>query len=150
MAASHDSEIRELRQMVFQSMHREAEGLYRQLLTIASSFLGGSLIFLTQMDIGVTRRALWLLFLSWVLFALSITLLLLVRWNNVEQMQQFLEALGMEEAGEKQRAEELYAGVQKRTRRGQVMTWLILLSLMSAMVLLGGFLAWNTWIRAVP
>jgi hypothetical protein len=70
---------------------QEAAGFYGLLLTIASAFLGGTLIFLDRIAPSPKPWTVYVLAGGWGALVAAVVLVALVRWRNVETMRAFLE-----------------------------------------------------------
>ena len=70
------------RAAVFSSLVKAAADYYKTIVTVASSFLGGTLIFLEKIAVNPSFGSTVLLGIGWLLLVLSILAILLVeRWN---------------------------------------------------------------------
>lgn len=83
---------------LYDTMSREADGLYKQLMTIGTSFFGGSLLgfvwFLFDNEVVRNeKRLLWPLFMAWVALIYTVVVLVWIRWQNVESHRHVLEYL---------------------------------------------------------
>lgn len=69
---------------VFAAIVSEAAGFYKLVLTVASSFLGGSLLFLDRIATHPSARSVWILGLGWVCLIGAIVTVAVVRRRNLE------------------------------------------------------------------
>lgn len=69
---------------LFASIVTEAQGLHRQLVTIAVSFLGGTLFFLEKIAAEPTVLSMLFLILGWVALIASVALSSFVRLKNLD------------------------------------------------------------------
>lgn len=69
---------------VFESITSEAGGFYRQVLTIASAFLGGTILFFDKLKVSIKPLSLILLFLGWLCLIVVIALSGIIRLKNLE------------------------------------------------------------------
>lgn len=76
---------------LFQAIVTEAGGLYKVVAVTASSFLGGSLLFIEKIAPNPVACTLWLLGLGWVLLIVSISLVAWVRLLNLDSGRLALE-----------------------------------------------------------
>jgi hypothetical protein len=81
------------RKQLYATMAQEASGLYSQLLTICTAFLGGSLTFYEKLAPNPLPCSMLFLFLAWLSFIYSLLALIWVRWKNVEAHRMILESL---------------------------------------------------------
>ena len=70
----------------------EAGGLYKQLITLGTLFLGGSLFVVEKLRPLQPRWAICIMAISGLLLGLGMILVLLIRWNNIESMRFLAEA----------------------------------------------------------
>jgi len=82
-----------LKDRLYTTMSQEADGFYKLLITICTTFLGGTLIFFEKLFVSDARWSIWLLFLAWLALAYSIAVLVWIRWQNVEAHRHALEYL---------------------------------------------------------
>ena len=69
----------------------EARGFYSQIATVASAFLGGSVLFRDKLpDVPACN---WLLGVAWTCFALTLTLIVCVRLNNISGAERALDTI---------------------------------------------------------
>lgn len=71
-------------QLIFSSIVTEAGGFYSAILTIASSFLGGSLLFLEKITEAPNPISLYFLGLGWICLVFSIISIIFVRRRNLD------------------------------------------------------------------
>jgi hypothetical protein len=69
---------------VFSAIVKEAGEFYRQMIAVASAFLGGSLLFVEKIASSPRWWSIPLLAVSWLFLIASIVLILLVRRGNLE------------------------------------------------------------------
>lgn len=79
------------RDAVFSSIVTEAAGFYKIVTVTASSFLGGSLLFMEKIAPKPATWTLWVLGTGWTALVASIALVAWVRWRNLESGRLFLE-----------------------------------------------------------
>ena len=103
------------KEALWDSTVREGSGLYNQVVVVASSFLGGSLLFIEQIASNIEKCTLCLLFIGWFCLISSICLLLWIRRINLVSHR-----YGLEENWEK--ALEIAPMNELRTT---CMTWLL-------------------------
>ncbi len=79
------------REVLADGLVAEVRGFYAQITTVASAFLGGSVLFRDKLpDVpGVN----WLLGVAWTCFALSLTLVVFVRLNNISGAERALDTI---------------------------------------------------------
>jgi hypothetical protein len=77
--------------VIWQSMASEAAGFYKTIIVTASSFLGGSLLFMKDIAPNPLPITLGFLSLGWMALILSIILVAKIRWHNVESGRLVLE-----------------------------------------------------------
>lgn len=129
------------RQVLYQTMAQEAAGLYSQMLTICSAFLGGSLALYDRLVPENPIRIKWFLFCLWGSLVYPVIILLFVRWRNIESHRLVLESqrLGGEGLWYKEKHEEAIRLYEKARRIAQFDRRLMLsaiVSLMAGLVLL--------------
>ena len=78
------------REVVFTTAAAEAAGFYKYIITVASSFLGGTLLFLERVAPHPTTLSLGLLGLGWLLLIVSIGTVAWIRRLNLESAQRAL------------------------------------------------------------
>jgi hypothetical protein len=79
------------RERLFNELVAETRGFYSQLATVASAFLGGSVLFRDKLpDVPACN---WLLGVAWTSFALSLVLIVLVRLNNIAGAEQLIDMI---------------------------------------------------------
>lgn len=76
---------------VFNVLATEAGGYYKSILTVASSFLGGSLIFIEKIAPTPSKCSLYLLGVGWLLLICSIATIIFVRRLNLDSGWKALE-----------------------------------------------------------
>ncbi|MDH4158350.1 MAG: hypothetical protein OEW00_13855, partial [candidate division Zixibacteria bacterium] len=87
----HDRPERVSIDRVWQTIANEASGFYKLVVTVASSFLGGTLIFLQTISGSPSRTSLVLLFTGWALLIGSIVLVINVRRLNLDSGHNWLK-----------------------------------------------------------
>lgn len=90
-ADPQDRDLSGREQSVFSALVQEAAGFYGLLLTIASAFLGGTLIFIDRIAHNPEAWTVFVLAGGWGALVATVVLVALVRWRNVETMRAFLE-----------------------------------------------------------
>lgn len=68
---------------ILDSITQEANGFYNSLLTIATAFLGGSLLFLKELLHTLPPRGLFALYIGWIGLTTCLVLMVLVRFLNL-------------------------------------------------------------------
>jgi hypothetical protein len=76
---------------ILQSLTTEAGGFYTLIVTVASSFLGGSLLFLEKFALNRNRGTLLLLILAWVALVAAIGCVARLRYHNLRSARFALE-----------------------------------------------------------
>ena len=71
-------------ELIFSTIAQEAAGFYGLLLTLATSFLGATLVFVDRIAPNPQRWTLILLGLGWLSLIASVSLIAWVRWRNIE------------------------------------------------------------------
>jgi hypothetical protein len=71
------------RETIFTVLANDADGYYKLVLTVASAFLGGSLLFLEKIVPHPTRLSLVLMTLGWLSLVASIAAITSVRQRNL-------------------------------------------------------------------
>lgn len=77
--------------VIFQSITTEAGGFYTTVTTVASAFLGASLLFIDKFITGGTTPSLVLLGLSWISLVASLGCISCVRYLNLQSGRLALE-----------------------------------------------------------
>lgn len=90
MAKSYDKPVS--REVLFNSIVKEAGDFYNLILGISSAFLGGSLFFIEKIAPNPQGYSLVLLYAGYVLLILTIALSAYVRWKNLESGKKALES----------------------------------------------------------
>ncbi len=73
------------RDTIFNLTISEAGGFYKLVITVSSSFLGGSFLFFDKFTLEhPTKLSICFLFVGWVFLLLSMVLIILVRKKNVD------------------------------------------------------------------
>lgn len=84
MASNPKDVANEDRRLIYTTVAQGANDLYRTMITVASSFLGGSLLFLEKFAPSPPRWSMWLLALGWGALVLSVMCTARVlRLNNI-------------------------------------------------------------------
>ncbi len=79
------------REVLVDGLVSEARGFYAQITTVASAFLGGSVLFRDKLpDVPGCN---WLLGVAWTCFALSLMLIVFVRLNNISGAERALDTI---------------------------------------------------------
>jgi len=125
---------------LYATMAQEAAGLYKQMITISTAFLGGSLAFFDKFfTTGKASCSIWLLFSAWVALIYPVFILSWVRWQNVESHRHMLEYLKNESSdGNYKKAAEIAAKGRKWTKSA-------IISLALALALLAIFALVNVY-----
>lgn len=76
---------------ILQSLTTEAGGFYTLIVTVASSFLGGSLLFLDKFALNRNRSMLALLILAWLALVAAIGCVARLRYHNLKSARLALE-----------------------------------------------------------
>lgn len=76
---------------ILQSLTTEAGGFYALIVTVASSFLGGSLLFLEKFALNRSRWTLALLILAWLALVAAIGCIARLRYHNLKSARLALE-----------------------------------------------------------
>lgn len=71
-------------ELIFATIAQEAAGFYSLILTVASTFLGGTLVFIDRIAPDPVGWSLMVLAVGWLSLLLSVTLIAWVRWRNIE------------------------------------------------------------------
>lgn len=74
----------EIRKQISETVAAEAVGFYRLVVTTATAFLGGTLLFWEKVDPHPSHTSLVPLLIGWVLLGGSIALIAFVRRGNIE------------------------------------------------------------------
>ena len=77
---------------VFASVATEAGALYKQLVTIATIFLGGTLVFMHKIAPQPTVLSIVFLGVGWLALLLCVVLVVLVRADNIRSGRMVLES----------------------------------------------------------
>lgn len=76
---------------LYSTMIQEANNFYRQVLTICSLFLGGSLALYDRFASSIIPCTSCLLFITWLLLVYSASIITIIRWRNVESHRLMIE-----------------------------------------------------------
>jgi len=119
-----------LTKQLYTTMVKEADGFYKQMLTISTSLLGGSLAFFNYFfTSNKVFHSTGILLLAWFLLIYQITILSWIRWQNVESHRHALEYL-------KNKSENyLYEKASKIAEKGRFFTKTAIISLMITFLL---------------
>lgn len=91
MSDPSDDQRAATRDMLAKELIAEVRGFYAQITTVASAFLGGSVLFRDKLpDVPSCN---WLLGVAWTCFALSLTLIVFVRLNNISGAERALDRI---------------------------------------------------------
>jgi len=121
---------------LYNTMAQEADGFYKQMITISTAFLGGTLAYFDKLFVGNVRWSLWLLFPGWALLVFPIAVLALVRWQNVEAHRHVLEYF-------KTGDEKEYATAARIGKKGRWRTKCAIYSMILGLALMAAFTAAN-------
>jgi len=119
------------REALFNSIVESASQFYGRLVTVASAFLGGSLVFLERLSQHATPGSFVFLVLGWLFLVASIGLVVLVQRGNLESGRQALR-------GDTENA----SNIDRWTRRASSAAALFLVLGMSCLAAFGG---WNIY-----
>jgi uncharacterized membrane protein YdbT with pleckstrin-like domain len=127
-----------LTKQLYTSMVKEADGFYKQMITISTALLGGSLAFFNYFfTSNKVFHSKWLLLLAWFFLIYQITILSWIRWQNVESHRHALEYL-------KNKSEDYnYEKASKIAKRGRFFTKTAIISLMITFLLFAIFVYIN-------
>jgi hypothetical protein len=127
-----------LTKQLYTSMVKEADGFYKQMITISTALLGGSLAFFNYFfSSNKVFHSKWLLLLAWFFLIYQITILSWIRWQNVESHRHALEYL-------KNKSEDYnYEKASKIAKRGRFFTKTAIISLMITFLLFAIFVYIN-------
>jgi len=127
-----------LTRQLYTSMVKEADGFYKQMITISTALLGGSLAFFNYFfTSNKVFHSKWLLLLAWFFLIYQITILSWIRWQNVESHRHALEYL-------KNKSEDYnYEKASKIAKRGRFFTKTAIISLMFTFLLFAIFVYIN-------
>lgn len=92
---------------LYSTMAEEADGFYKQMITICTAFLGGSLVFSEKLFVSDARWSLVLLFVAWLALTYPLAVLVWVRWQNVEAHRHALKYLTTHDVNEYQQAQSI-------------------------------------------
>jgi hypothetical protein len=119
------------RNVIFNAQVTEAQGLYSQLLAIATGVFAGTLIFLEKIAPSPTKESLLLLAAGWLSLLACMILTVWIRWKNVESCRVYLVS-GLE-AGKK---------IEKFNR---LLTRVAIVCLLCGTLFIAGFSFWNIY-----
>ena len=71
-------------ELIFSTIAQEAAGFYGLILTLATSFLGATLVFIDRIAPKPQHWTLILLGLGWLCLIAAVSLIASVRWRNIE------------------------------------------------------------------
>jgi len=125
-------------EQLYSTMAQEADGFYRQMITICTAYLGGTFVFYDKFVTENSTQSLWLLFLAWVALIYPTAVLTYIRWQNVESHRHILEYL-------KKQEEEEYTRAKTIAKNGRNLTKSAIYSMIIALLLLGMFTALNIY-----
>lgn len=117
---SHEDARKEL----YRTMVQEASAFYRQMATICSAFLGGSMLFSDRLVRAPEPRWWWILLGAWICFVLTLAVIVWLRWQNVESHRLVLESLKDEGSQDE------YNQACVLAKRGRCLTYVALGSLL--------------------
>ena len=121
------------KEAAFAAIVAEAGGFYKSVLTVASSFLGGSLLFMHRIAPDPSRLSLVFLSIGWGLLIICVALVIRVRRRNLDSGWQALE-------GKYDRAKE----IDESTRRqSDWAMWLLIIG-MAAIMSFGMINVWGS------
>ncbi len=135
---------------LYNTMSQEADGLYRQLMTIGTSFFGGSLLgfvwfIFNNERIKSEKHLLWLLFVAWIALIYTVGALTWIRWQNVESHRHVLEYLKLQGEEKCDKADKEYnkaKSISSKNRKWMssvfvsVLVGIILIAVFTAMIIL--------------
>lgn len=125
---------------LYATMSEEAAGLYNQLITICTAFLGGTLVFFNKMFVGNVGWSLWLLFTGWAALTYPLAVLVLVRWQNVEAHRHALEYF-------KNHVEKEYDKAVSIPRKARIWTKSAIILMVVGLILIAVFTAINIFLK---
>lgn len=117
-------------------MSQEADGFYKQIITICTAFLGGSLAFFDKLYVSKATWSLWLLFTAWAALVYPLAVLVWVRWQNVEAHRHALEYFKTNDENEYKKAVSL-------PERGRKWTTSAIISMVLGLIIIAVFTAIN-------
>jgi len=121
---------------LYSTMSSEADGLYKQMITICTTLLGGTLLFFDKLFVGNVSWTLAILFFGWAALTYPLPVMIFVRWKNVEAHRHILEYFKTKDQKEYEKAVEL-------PRRSRWWTKSAILSMTLGLVLIAVFTAIN-------
>ena len=102
-------------EQLYNTMSGEADGLYRQIITICTVFLGGTLAYFDKLFVGNVRWSIVFLFGAWLALTYPLAVLVRVRWQNVEAHRHALEFFKTHDNKEYDKAVEIPRRGRRRT-----------------------------------
>ncbi len=127
---------------LYDTMSKEADGLYKQMITICTAFLGGSLVFFEKLFVSDAGWAIYFLFGGWAALTYPLAVLIYVRWQNVEAHRHILEYLKTESEIEYNKAVAI-------PKRGRKWTTSAIISMLAGLILIATFTAINIIYRQI-
>jgi hypothetical protein len=121
---------------LYSTMIQEANNFYRQVLTICSCFLGGSLALYDRFARSIIPCTSCLLVLTWVLLVYSVFVITFIRWKNVESHRLMIGYIKERDDAKYYKAEDIY-------KKGKCLTVSSIVSLIIALLLLSIFASVN-------
>lgn len=123
-------------EVLYDTMSKEADGLYKQMITICTAFLGGTLVFFEKLFVGNAEWSIYILFVGWAALTYPLAVLMIVRWQNVEAHRYILEYFKTNEEAEYNKAVEI-------PKRGRKWTKSAIFSMVAGLILISIFTAIN-------
>jgi hypothetical protein len=127
---------------LYDTMSKEVDGLYRQMITICTAFLGGTLVFFEKLFVSNAEWSIYVLFGGWAALTYPLAVLIFIRWQNVEAHRHVLEYL-------KTGKEKEYNEAVLMSRRGRKWTTSAIISMVAGLVLVAAFTAINIFNRSI-
>jgi len=133
MAGAHNSDGQsheDAKKELYRTMVQEASAFYRQMATICSAFLGGSMLFSDRLVRAPEPRWSWILLAAWVCFVLTLAVIVWLRWQNVESHRLVLESLKSPSSDASPGSQDKYDKALMLAKHGRVLTYVALVSLL--------------------
>lgn len=129
-------------EVLYDTMSKEADGLYKQMITICTAFLGGTLVFFEKLFVSKAGWSIYFLFGGWAALTYPLAVLIYVRWQNVEAHRHTLEYF-------KTRNEAEYNIAVAIPKRGRKWTTSAIVSMVAGLILIATFTAINIIYRQI-
>jgi len=127
---------------LYDTMSKEVDGLYKQMITICTAFLGGTLVFFEKLFVSDAGWSIYFLFGGWAALTYPLAVLIYIRWQNVEAHRHTLEYF-------KTKNEDEYNKAVAIPKRGRKWTTSAIISMVAGLVLIGAFTAINIVYRQI-